>query len=68
MPKCVDADWTPPPKPRRLCGWLRPEPEPSPPPVLTWQIAKQSVGGVCKKEPPPPGMGVDERAEEERAG
>ena len=30
------------------------------PPVVTFQIAKQSVGGVCKKDEPEPGAGVDE--------
>ena len=30
------------------------------PPVLTWQIAREAVGGVCKPDPPEPGAGVDE--------
>jgi len=32
------------------------------PPVLTWQIAREGVGGVCKEDPPEPGAGVDEAA------
>ncbi|CAK9109105.1 unnamed protein product [Durusdinium trenchii] len=72
-PKCIDVDWKPPPPPKpkfpRVCGFLNPKPPvPTPPPVLTWQIARQSVGGVCKTDSPPPGSGVDEKPDEERAG
>jgi len=72
-PKCVDADWTPPPPPKpkfpRICGFLNPKPKvPERPPVLTWQIAREAVGGVCKPDPPEPGAGVDENPDEERAG
>ncbi|CAL1141761.1 unnamed protein product [Cladocopium goreaui] len=64
-PKCIDADWTPPPPPKpkfpRICGFLNPTPKvPERPPVLTWQIAREGVGGVCKEDPPEPGAGVDE--------
>eukprot|EP00435_Cladocopium_sp_Y103_P019755 s1628_g4.t2 len=50
-PKCIDADWTPPPPPKpkfpRICGFLNPTPKvPQRPPVLTWQIAREGVGGV----------------------
>jgi len=71
MPKCYDADWKPPPppKPSRICPFFDPTPaKPTAPPVLTFQIAKQSVGGVCKKDPPQPGAGVDEDPMEERGG
>jgi len=73
MPKCFDADWKPPPKPPkpkfRFCAFLNPTPpKPTRPPVVTFQIAKQSVGGVCKKDEPEPGAGVDEDPQEERAG
>ena len=30
------------------------------PPVLTWQIAVQTVGGVCESDPVEPGSSVDE--------
>ena len=30
--------------------------------MLTWQIAREGVGGVCKEDPPEPGAAVDESA------
>ena len=36
--------------------------------MLTWQIAREAVGGVCKPDPPEPGAGVDEACLVETVG